>query len=169
MRRMTGMRAVLLVAWLGGAAVAQEPRGAGPALDEGPVIPAGQEALLAEMLGKEATLPDGCALAEGQVQFAVVTARYTCPGGAVTVELTHPSRAAGAAAETERFAIRVVDGTPPESLVPALAARVREREAGFAWRGTPAGRGVPRWAWLLGGLIAAALLAWGLRRRVARA
>ena len=55
-----------------------------PAAGE-PVIPPGQDDLLAAMLGTGATLPGDCKLAGGQVHYATVNATYTCPGGQVVV------------------------------------------------------------------------------------
>lgn len=106
--------------------------GAAPA-DDGPVIPPGQEELLLAMLGRGAALPDGCALADGRIEHTTLEATYTCALGDVVVRLAHPSGAPATATRTERFALAIDSGSPPVSLIDALAARVRAREAEFTW------------------------------------
>jgi hypothetical protein len=153
---------VLAIALPMAAAVAQPAPGDGDA-----VVPAGQEELLADMLGKGATLPGGCQLADGRVEYATVTAKYTCPNGEVVFELSHPSRAGGGAMETDRFALTPKSGSPPPELAPELVARIRAREAGFEWKwlgGPPKARSraLP---FAVAGLLAIAVLGWVLRSR----
>jgi hypothetical protein len=102
-----------------------------------PVIPAGQEELLLSMLGRGASLPDGCALADGRVEYRTVKATYACPLGEVVVELSHPVGAPETATRTDRFAVIIDSGSPPESLVDALATSVRAQESAFEWRVDP--------------------------------
>lgn len=104
-----------------------------PTGDGAMVIPAGQDELLGDMLGRGAELPDGCQFVSGDVEFQVVKARYQCPSGEVMLQLVHPSKAASSATRTERFAITLQSGSLPESLLPALQARIRSREASFRW------------------------------------
>jgi hypothetical protein len=108
----------------------------------GPAIPPGQEELLLAMLGRGASLPDRCTLSDGQIDHTVVKATYTCPLGDVVVDLSHPDQAPENATETERFALVVDSGSPPESLLDALAANVRRREGEFEWL-WPAGLAMP--------------------------
>ena len=111
------------------------PLGAAEEAEDAPdaVIPPGQEELLLLMLGKGASLPDGCTLSDGQIDRTVVKATYACPLGDVIIQLSNPEQAPEKATETERFALVVDSGAPPESLLDALAASVRARESGFEW------------------------------------
>jgi hypothetical protein len=84
------------------------------------------------MLGRGTTL-EGCTLGNGQVDYKVVNAVYACPGGEVAVQLVHPSQAPPGATQTDRFAVTLQSGTPPEGLLPALASRIRSKEAAFEW------------------------------------
>lgn len=97
-----------------------------------PVISPEQEELLGDMLGRGATL-EGCTLGNGQIEHKIVNVVYTCPGGEVAVQLVHPSQAPNGATQTERFAITVRSGTPPEAFLPALASRIRSKEVAFEW------------------------------------
>lgn len=97
------------------------------------VIPPGQEALLAAMLGDHVALPDGCTFTSGQVDGGLLVATYRCPRGDVVFELTHPRYAGETAVQTERFAIAPRSGTPPEALLDVVASLVRSREAEFEW------------------------------------
>jgi hypothetical protein len=125
------------------AAVAQQP-GETPVPDTEPpyvepltepmaVIPPGREDVLAEMLGRGATLPDGCAFARGQVTSDTVTATYTCPAGEAVFTLRHPSKAPSGATLSERFALSLQSGSPPAALAEELLSRIRAREATFEW------------------------------------
>ncbi|MFN8643451.1 MAG: hypothetical protein U0802_17980 [Candidatus Binatia bacterium] len=100
---------------------------------DGPVIPPGQEQLLLAMLGRDATLPGGCALADGRIEHTTVEASYTCGADLVEIRLSHPTAAPDGATETERFAVARVSGTAPPGLTDALAAKIREREGEFTW------------------------------------
>src|SRR5438105_71718 len=83
------VRAALLCALLCAPALAAANEASGT-----PVIPPGQEELLATMLGKGAVLPDECKLADAEVDHTTIKAKYTCPGGEVVFELAHPSTGA---------------------------------------------------------------------------
>jgi hypothetical protein len=137
--------------------------------DGEPVITAGQEDLLAEMLGKGATLPDECKLAAGEVDHAIVRATYACPGGEVVFELRHPSTAPANATQTARFAMTLLRGSPPAGLADAVVSRVRSREATFEWKMLPRPHTSrsPRTPILLAvaGVVGVAILGWALRRR----
>lgn len=111
-----------------------------------PVIERDQEELLADMLGRGATLPGSCAWAGATVEQTRVLSWYTCAGVRVDLELRHPSDPAEAAARTEQFALRSRgDRPPPPGLVDALATRIRAREAAFRWAkpGTPGAAALP--------------------------
>src|ERR1041385_648798 len=95
------------------------------------VIPPGQEDVIGAMLAKDGGLPGNCRLTTGNVEKTVIKATYTCPGGDVVVDLTHPSAGPAGATRTDKFAVNVESGTPPPDLQSALVARIREREAGF--------------------------------------
>lgn len=101
-----------------------------------PVIGPGQEPLLADLLGKGASLPGDCAWAGATVEETRVVSWYTCAGARVEIELRHPTDAPVEAARTLRFAVRArATSPPPPGLVDALAARIRLREAEFVWSG----------------------------------
>jgi hypothetical protein len=97
-----------------------------------PVIPPGQEALIAGMLGRGMALPD-CTLVSCGVDHTVIVATYSCLDGDVTLELGHPQNATDTSFETAEFAITVQSGTPPPDLQYALVSLVRSREADFVW------------------------------------
>lgn len=103
-----------------------------PAIEQ-PVIPPGQEDLLAAMLGRGAELPAGCGFTAGQIERSIVRGVYVCPEGEVTIELRHPSAAPRDASRTEKIAIVTVRGTPPTALLAALQERVGQREGAFEW------------------------------------
>jgi hypothetical protein len=102
-----------------------------------PAVPPGNEELLLDMLGSGASLPENCSFANGQVEYTIVRASYRCPTGDVVVELAHPDRASPFSVQTERFALTVQEGSPPESLADAVAALIREREESFEWTSLP--------------------------------
>jgi len=99
-----------------------------------PVIPAGQEELLAAMLGKGAALPGGCKLDAGDVDRSSIKATYACSEGNVVFQLTHPSNAPAKATHTTHFAITLLSGTPPAGLAEAVEQLVRSREGTFEWK-----------------------------------
>jgi hypothetical protein len=104
------------------------------------VIPPGHEELFAAMLGRGATLPDGCVFATGQIEHSLVRGVYTCSGDRIVVELRHPSAAPPDAVRTPKIAIVATEGTAPAALLAALRERVREREVAFAWPEAPKAR-----------------------------
>jgi hypothetical protein len=170
------LREVGLVAAI--VALVAPPRLAGetPAPAPHPVIKPGQEARLAEIIGRGATFPGGCVFTSGSAAGAVVRATYTCTAGTVTYELRHPDAAPPDVPRTQRFAIVVRDGQPPEGLTSALASNVAAKEAGFEWdwEGVAAKAPPPppdRRPLLAGvALLLAAAIAWGAwrnRRRLA--
>jgi hypothetical protein len=97
------------------------------------VIPPGREDLLADMLGRGATLPGGCRFTSGQVQADTVTAGYACSTGEVVVTLRHPTKATSGVMLTKQFALSVTSGTPPDGLTAELTSRIRSREGEFEW------------------------------------
>jgi hypothetical protein len=134
------------------------------------VIPPGQEDLLAEMLGRGAPLASGCTFAGGHADGPSVRVTYTCPSGEVVLELAHPDQARSTTAKTERFAITLQSGSPPDELVADLVSRIRSRENLFEWKWIGRRRGASRLRTIvLGvaavGLLGLAALAWALRRR----
>jgi hypothetical protein len=136
------------------------------------VIPAGQEELLSEMLGRGAALPGGCALSAGDVNGASVVATYTCPAGPVALALLHPDQAPRGAAKTERFGMVIKSGTAPDGLTDALIARIRAQEGKFEWKwvGAPRVQRASRpYLWWVAGagvvLLAGVLAALRSRRR----
>ena len=98
------------------------------------VIPSGQEELLADMLGRGATLPGGCKFAGGHADGPKISATYSCLNGDVVFELLHPSKAPAGAIETSKFAIVLRSGSPPGELIASLATRIRARESDFQWK-----------------------------------
>src|SRR5947207_3253586 len=109
--------------------------GVHPRATFGQVIPPGQEQLLSALLGSQIPLPDGCTLADGQVDYTSVKATYHCPGGDVVVELAHPDSAPAGATLTRRFALSVSRGSPPPGLIPAIESTIRAKESAFQWDG----------------------------------
>lgn len=100
---------------------------------ESPAIPPGQEDLLLDMLGKGASLPGGCQIRDGRVRYTVVEVSYTCSLGDVVVELAHSSEALESEVQTRQFALSVLEGSAPTSLIDVLSTRILEREDGFEW------------------------------------
>src|SRR5947208_3265485 len=116
--------AILVLCLVGGMGALRTPAAGAaenePAQGDEPVIPPGQEELLADMLGRGATLPGQCSFANGGVERTTVKAAYTCPGGEVVFELHHPSKAPAGATQTARFAVTVRAGSPPAGMAEAL-------------------------------------------------
>jgi hypothetical protein len=132
------------------------------------VVPPGQEELLADMLGRGATLAQGCTFAAGQADGRVIHATYACPSGHVVFVLHHPGQSPSALAETERFAITLQSGTPPNGLVDDLTSRIRSRERPFEWLwiGERSPRSSPGMVLLFAaGLIGLVALVWVRRAR----
>jgi hypothetical protein len=98
-----------------------------------PVVAPGNNALLADMLGRNATLPDDCKFAGGGADGPIIRGNYTCPSGDVIFALVYPDNAASPNARTERFAITVESGAPPPEMIDVVASFVRAREAEFEW------------------------------------
>lgn len=131
------------------------------------VIPPGQDELLADILGRGATLPHDCKFSSGDANGATIRATYTCASGPVVVTLVHPDLAPANATQTARFAMTVDSGTPPEGILAALAAHMRSREGAFEWKwlGRPRRRLSLPMIVLAVGLAAIAVSAWLLRAR----
>ena len=108
-----------------------------PHEDVGPIIAAGQDELLAEMLGRGQTLAGECVFAGGQADGRAIHVTYECAGRKVVLELQHPSRVSNPEARTAQFAITLQSGLPPDGFLAALAARVRSREDRFEWTFEP--------------------------------
>lgn len=139
------------------------------------VIPAGQEQLLADMLGRGQALPNGCTLTDGQIDRSTIVATYNCDAGQVLLDVSHPDTAPAGAVRTERFAVAVRSGRNASGLVTAIGDRIRAREGAFEWKaiGAPAaedrgGRGTVRIAvaglFVAAVLLVAALAVWLARR-----
>ncbi len=120
----------LLSALLAGGALASAD---GEPAPDAPGIPPGQEDLLLDMLGRDARLPGGCNVTDVGVVYTVIEARYSCSLGEVVLELTHSSDALDTDTQTADFAIAVLEGSPPPSLVDVVSLRVHEREGSFQW------------------------------------
>jgi hypothetical protein len=127
MRTRSPLRALVVTALLAAAGTARADGGQ-------PVIGPAQEPLLADMLGKGASLPGDCAWAGAAIEQTRVVSSYTCAGARVEIELHHPTDAPEGALRTLRFAIQIQPAAPPPpGLVDALASRIRARESSFVW------------------------------------
>jgi MYXO-CTERM domain-containing protein len=159
-------RYVLCVALLVACARSSPAREGDPPRDD-LVIPPGQEELLANMLGRGAALPGECQFASGQVSGPVVIATYTCSGAQVVFELRHPSRAAAAPMQTEKFSVALQSGSPPAGLAEALLERIRSREDDFTWLSlAPPAEPPSVFPYVaVAALLGLAALGWMLRRR----
>jgi hypothetical protein len=139
-----------------------------------PVVPPGQEKLLANMLGLGATLPGSCTFAGGQADGPVVRGTYDCATGEIVIELLHPSKAPWRSVRTDQFALTVLRGSPAPEFLQALQSRIRSQEAAFEWKlPSPPPRLLPTPKWVLAGqllfslLIAGVMLAfWRLRTHI---
>lgn len=100
------------------------------------VVPPGQDAVMAAMLGLGAALPGNCGLLDGKANGGYVRAVYACPTGHVVLGLTHPSLAPAGAIFTDRFGIVLQDGAPSDELVGAVVWLVRSNEGHFSWAST---------------------------------
>jgi len=97
------------------------------------VVPPGQDDLLATMAGRGLLLPDYCRFTGGGADGPLVRVAYACPAGEVVYDLVHPSVAPEGAAETDRFALTLRSGNPPETLTRALLLLIRSNESRFRW------------------------------------
>lgn len=107
-------------------------------------------------------------MSAGNVNGATVVATYACAGETVAVELVHPDYAPGGAATTDRFALTIKSGTPPDGLKDDLLARIRARETKFEWKmlGPPPTQRLPMIWWIAGGalvLLVGLVALWRLR------
>jgi len=120
--------AAVLCTLLGASVVAADDDG-----DTGdPVIPPGEEQLIANMLGKGIGL-QYCNLVSGGVEYSVIKATYNCLGNQVMVELGNPRNATATSIQTGQFAITVQSGSPTAGFQDALASLVRSQEGNFQW------------------------------------
>lgn len=103
------------------------------------VILPGQEEIFADMLGRGATLPDGCTFTGGQVEQTAARGTYDCSGNEIAIELRHPTTAPPDGTAAEKITVVTVRGTPPAALLAALRERVRQREGAFEWAPPKAG------------------------------
>src|SRR5579862_1415731 len=71
---------------------------------QGPMIPPGEEELLAQLLGQGVTLA-GCTFTGASIEYTQINAKYTCPEGEAVFELVHPSVAPRSAIPTAQFGI----------------------------------------------------------------
>jgi hypothetical protein len=97
-----------------------------------PVIPPGEEELIARMLGRGIVL-HGCVLVSAGVEYTIIRATYRCPGGDVAFRLAHPRNAKATSVLTRQFAIDVDSGVPPPGFQETLASLVQPREENFEW------------------------------------
>ncbi len=148
-----------------------EPADVDPArLTERYGIEPGAEQLFAAMLGSGETLPGNCTLSDGRIERTAVVATYTCSGKDVVLQLEHPEIATAPALRTQRFAITVKSGTPPDGLTAAVAERIRSHEGNFEWKTLTVGESEQRHR-VLPAVVAGAvvvLLVWAVRRRARR-
>lgn len=95
-------------------------------------LPPGQDDAFADMLGRGATLPDGCRWNGALIDRSFIISQYDCGGGILKLTLKHPSdiNAPNAIARTERF---VFFGEIPTALREALVTRVRAGEPAIKW------------------------------------
>jgi hypothetical protein len=114
-----------------GAPTAQPPA---PSDGDLPVIPPGDEELLAQMLGRGETLAGQCVLTAGDMSPNAVKATYKCHDGDVVFELRHASTVPYGATHTRQFGLVVLSGSPPPGLEKDLEARIRAREGTFQWK-----------------------------------
>jgi hypothetical protein len=114
--------------------------------DNEPVVPPGQDNLLAAMLGRGLQLPDGCAFGNGVADGAVVRVSYVCPYGEVVFALVHPTSPWATEVQTDRFALTLQSGAASDALVASLMSLIRAREGAFQWiaLGDEAAAGVSR-------------------------
>lgn len=97
------------------------------------VIPAGQDALVARLLGEGKGLPGGCKLERGAIEQRMVVAQYRCDGErSLVLELRHRQAVLTAAMTTEQFAVTVRSGDAA-ALLEALAGLLRQEESAFQW------------------------------------
>lgn len=115
-------------------APSSETRAPATAVSAGPqpVIPPGQEALIAQMLGKDVDLPGGCRWEGASIERSTVGSEYRCGSEPRHLTLCHPRAACAenAAAITAQFAL---EGSLPPELLGAVSTRIREREGSFHW------------------------------------
>lgn len=97
----------------------------------GYVIPAGQEELVLDMLGRGEMLPGDCKLMSASIDKNMIVAPYECGGLPATVRLEHPS-AGTEGPRTEAFVLSL-EGNSVPGLLEAIEAAVRRHEGGFRW------------------------------------
>jgi|SRR5689334_19473571 len=96
-----------------------------------PVIPPGEEQVVADMLGRGAGL-QYCTLVSGGIHDNVISGVYNCLGNEVRVELGSLRNATATSIQTGQFAVSV-QGSPTAGFQDDLVARVRSAEGNFQW------------------------------------
>ena len=96
-----------------------------------PVIPPGEEQVVADMLGRGAGL-QYCTLVSGGIRDNVISGVYNCVGNEVRVELGNLRNATATSIQTRQFAVSV-QGSPTAGFQEDLVARVRSAEGNFQW------------------------------------
>ena len=96
----------------------------------------GQEGTIEPVLGRSATLPDGCRYVNSDITTSHITARYTCPSQAqmLTLDLyvgTPPGQTLNGG--TKRFSALTPTDFPP-ALRSAIFAMIRRQEDHFTWQ-----------------------------------
>lgn len=92
----------------------------------------GQDQLLGDMLGKGELIAE-CRFTGGVADGGTIRATYRCSAGEVELEIVHRDAASWRATRTDRFGIRVLNGSPPQQFMGALTSRIRAREVGLRW------------------------------------
>jgi len=100
------------------------------------VVPAGQEDLVAAMLGRGEELPPACRLIDVQMAATSIRGTYRCEGSQApaVVILVHPPGTAPAFT-TDQFAASA-GGEVPRALLDALRERIATRESSWRWMST---------------------------------
>ena len=96
------------------------------------VLPAGQEALIAAMLGGRDALPGPCNLDRARVEAVRVVAVYRCAGAEAVLALHHPDAAPEGSVIAGSLAV-FAPAPRREALVRAVVDRVRQRGGAVRW------------------------------------
>jgi lysophospholipase L1-like esterase len=98
-----------------------------------PVIPSGQEAEVAELLGRGVTFPDECVWNGSSIASDRISTEYRCRSGTYRLSLMHPSAASTTPWRTAKFAVVETPPSPPPEFMQALVSRIRAEEVRFRW------------------------------------
>lgn len=96
------------------------------------LIRPGQEEIIAGMLARGEVLPGSCRLVSGEIDSAA-RGTYACGESRVTVALVHPSKAPANARRVGYFSIVLIEGSPPDGFLDAIAEHVRRDGPRFEW------------------------------------